>query len=262
MLPLPLPLDEPPLRQRDRHFQRRRKVLGQFFTPPQLAAWMVEVSLSFLRRREWMLDPACGEGVFLEPALAHGFSGVMGIEVDPSVFAACAARLGSSPHLWLRQANALDLLHELEGRFDLVATNPPFSAKYGRVKEGRYLERFELGKGRRSEAIEVLFLELSVRALREDGVLAIVLPEGLFANLPGNSSPRKVASCSPGRAHPLQRPRFFWPMPAMKRISSGSPCSWKREEGSESRSRACWRTWRPCTISFLLTFVPSFRCAL
>ncbi len=184
MLPLPLPLDEPPLRQRDRHFQQRKKVLGQFFTPPQLAAWMVEVSLSFLRRREWMLDPACGEGVFLEPALAHGFSGVMGIEVDPSVFAACAARLGSSPHLWLRQANALDLLHELKGRFDLVATNPPFSAKYGRVKEGRYLERFELGKGRRSEAMEVLFLELSVRALREDGVLAIVLPEGLFANLP------------------------------------------------------------------------------
>jgi len=184
MLPLPLPLDEPPLRQRDRHFQRRKKVLGQFFTPPQLAAWMVEVSLSFLRRREWMLDPACGEGVFLEPALAYGFSQVEGVEMDPSVFARGAERLGNAPGVWLRQANALDLLPELEGRFDLVATNPPFSAKYGRLKEARHLERFELGKGRRSEAIEVLFLELSVRALREDGVLAIVLPEGLFANLP------------------------------------------------------------------------------
>ncbi|MDW8064764.1 MAG: N-6 DNA methylase [Anaerolineae bacterium] len=176
--------DERTSRQRDRHFCRREKVLGQFFTPPQLAAWMVEIALPWIPCRESMLDPACGEGVFLKPARAYGFSEVVGVEVDHEVFAECARQLGGDSGVSLRHANALELLPELERRFDLVATNPPFSAKYGRVKESRRLERFALGAERRSEAMEVLFLELSVRALREDGALAIVLPEGLFANLP------------------------------------------------------------------------------
>ncbi len=186
MLPLPLPLyiEELFERQRDRHFRRPRKVFGQFFTPPRLAAWMVETALTLLPRRESMLDPACGDGAFLEPARSLGFTEIVGIEVDPDVWAAAGRRLKGTPGLSLHLGDALDWVDMLEGRFDLVATNPPFSAKYGRVKEASKLQRFTLGAGRRSEAIEVLFLELCVRALREGGMLAIVLPEGLFANLP------------------------------------------------------------------------------
>lgn len=131
-----------------------------------------------------MLDPACGEGAFLEPARSLGFTEIVGVEVDPDVRAAAGRRLEGTPGLSLHIGDALDLVDVLEGRFDLVATNPPFSTKYGRVKEASKLQRFALGAGRRSEAIEVLFLELCVRALREGGVLAVVLPEGLFANLP------------------------------------------------------------------------------
>ncbi|WP_448595232.1 N-6 DNA methylase [Thermoflexus hugenholtzii] len=175
---------EPVDTQRDRHFRRREKVLGQFFTPPRLAAWMVETALGWLPQRASMLDPACGDGAFLEPAARLGFSEAIGIEVDPEVLATARERLRAFPSVSLHGANALEWVHELEGRFDLVATNPPFSAKYGRVQDPWLLGRFALAAGRRSEAIEVLFLELSVRALREGGVLAIVLPEGLFANLP------------------------------------------------------------------------------
>jgi len=55
--------------QREKHFQRREKVFGQFFTPQQLAAWMVEVVATLSPNRTPALDPACGDGAFLLPTL-------------------------------------------------------------------------------------------------------------------------------------------------------------------------------------------------
>ncbi len=170
-------------RQRSRHFARREKVLGQFFTSPVLAAWMVEIATSMLDSFHAALDPACGDGVFLRLMLRHEFETVVGIDVDATVLKVCAQQLNDEKRLHLRCGDALWLLDELRERFDFVATNPPFSAKYGRVSEPSLLRRFELGSSRNSEAIESLFLELCVRSLRPNGMLAIVLPEGIFANL-------------------------------------------------------------------------------
>lgn len=145
---------------------------------------MVEFATSFLDNRVAALDPACGNGVFLQPMLSAGFSQVVGIDVDDEVLGEITKTCGDDKRLILQRANSLLLLRELAERFDLVATNPPFSAKYGRVTDATLLDRFELGFGRNSEAVEVLFLELCVRCLREGGMLAIILPEGIFANLP------------------------------------------------------------------------------
>ncbi len=169
--------------QREKHFQRREKVFGQFFTPQPLAAWMVEIAKAFALNATAALDPACGDGVFLEQFLEKGFSEVWGIDVDEAVLKRCRTKF-SDGRLILRHGNALKMLPNLRAKFDVVITNPPFSAKYGRVTDPIILRSFELGRGRDSEAIEVLFLELCVRALRDDGILAIILPEGVFANLP------------------------------------------------------------------------------
>ncbi len=181
---LPLIATPPTKRQRERHFQRREKVLGQFFTPSALATWAVEQAIRWIDHRGKALDPACGDGAFLRPLLSAGFKEVWGIDVDLILLTQCATRCGGGERLKLQQANALAVLKELQGRFDLVVTNPPFSAKYGRVNEKRLLHQFELGRGRSSEAVEALFLELCVKALKDGGVLAIVLPEGIFANIP------------------------------------------------------------------------------
>jgi len=170
--------------QRDRRFQHPKKALGQFFTPPRLAAWMVETALLWIPRPASMLDPACGDGAFLEPAARLGIQEVVGVEIDPQTLAAARERLRGLSGVSLIESDALRLVRDLEGRFDLVAANPPFSAKYGRVRDPRLLGQFALAAGRRSEAVEALFLELSVRALREGGILAIVLPDGLFSSLP------------------------------------------------------------------------------
>jgi len=144
---------------------------------------MVEVVATLLPRHTAALDPACGDGAFLLPLLQKGFSEVWGVDLDVDLLNECRQRC-SDGRLTLKHGNALKMLFELQGKFDAIVTNPPFSAKYGRVTDPLLLRSFELGRGRASEAIEVLFLELCVRALRDEGVLAIILPEGIFANLP------------------------------------------------------------------------------
>ncbi len=144
---------------------------------------MVEVATALSPEGTAALDPACGDGAFLLPLLRKGFSEVWGIDVDAAVLKVCQQRCADN-RLILRHGNALKMLPALQGKFDIVVTNPPFSAKYGRVTDPLVLRSFELGQGRKSEAVEVLFLELCVQALRSSGILAIVLPEGIFANLP------------------------------------------------------------------------------
>lgn len=124
----------PPSTQRARHFRRREKVLGQFFTPPGLAAWIVDLAAAEAPGRGMALDPACGDGAFLEPLCAHGFAAVWGIDRDPEVLARARDRCGGCRALHLEVGDALERLPLLEGRFDVVATNPPFSA--GPVRPG------------------------------------------------------------------------------------------------------------------------------
>src|SRR4051812_37789862 len=58
----------------------QRKLLGAWYTPPALVdAVVTEVRRGFTPRT--VLDPACGDGRFLEPFAAHAT--VTGIDVDP-----------------------------------------------------------------------------------------------------------------------------------------------------------------------------------
>src|SRR5690554_4371240 len=64
------------------------------------------------------------------------------------------------------------------GKFDLIFTNPPFGAKV-KVDE-EIAEHYELSKY--SNAPEVLFIEACYNFLKEDGKMAIVLPDGILGN--------------------------------------------------------------------------------
>lgn len=191
------------------HPKDRKKDLGQFFTPPRLAEWILETIRYISPAGRSMLDPACGEGVFLVAAWKNGFRELIGIDVDAAVIRECRRHLRGIPDVRLICADALGLLHRLEGRFDLVATNPPFAAWRGRVRDPATLAKFELGAGRRSEASEVLFLELAVRSLRDGGMLAIILPDGILSSIP-NQRVREwlVRNVSPIAIISLSR-RFF-----------------------------------------------------
>ena len=60
--------------------------------------------------------------------------------------------------------------------------NPPFLAKFGKVTDKKILSKFKLGSNRKSQALEILFLEKFIELARENGIIGIILPFGIFAN--------------------------------------------------------------------------------
>ena len=155
-----------------------KRMLGQYFTPPEAAAFVLDGAQFLLGRRAGrLLDPACGDGVFLGLALARGVvkeRGAYGIELDPR-HVRVARRLGLDGRVACADAlvGALPVPFERARRrgFDLVVGNPPFGG-------GR-------GKGRLELRFAARFVELTAPG----GAGGVILPVGVFAN----------ASCQPLR---------------------------------------------------------------
>ncbi len=160
------------------HFLKKEKVLGQFFTPEEVASFIVEFILLNRKSKEKAIDPACGDGVFLEGLIERNFKEIVGIDVDRKVIHSIPQKIKEKAKI----INMDGLLFEHENQFDVVVSNPPFSAKYGRVQDKNILSIFELGRDVRSQAIEILFLEKFIRLASEDGIIGVVLPFGIISN--------------------------------------------------------------------------------
>lgn len=161
--------------QANKHFSKEEKILGQFFTPREVADFIVSFALNHTSLRRTACDPACGDGIFLLSLIRHGFE-PLGVDVDKNVI----NQIPENVKKYIRVENGLTLNEE--EKFDLVVGNPPFSSKYGRVR-GDILRYFELGKQRSSQAIEILFLEKFIKLCSEEGVIGIILPHGIFSDL-------------------------------------------------------------------------------
>ncbi|WEU39821.1 MAG: N-6 DNA methylase [Candidatus Odinarchaeum yellowstonii] len=177
------------LSQRGRHFSFKEKVLGQYFTPSVVSDFIVSFASLHLKNRVSACDPACGDGVFLNSMVKYGFKEVVGIDLDGECVRKVSGVIKEGVDLYVgdalrRDAGLGDGFSQVkENYFDLVAGNPPFSAKYGRVSDQRVLSCYGLGVGRRSQAVEVLFLERFIQLARVGGVVGIILPDGVLLNL-------------------------------------------------------------------------------
>jgi len=168
--------------QKEKHFARKEKVFGQFMTPPEVATFIVNfATLSLDCEPKLAIDPACGDGVFLEALIKKNINQVVGIDIDEKIM---HENLKSKCEIFTPRDGLLPLDKDLEGHADIVVGNPPFSAKYGRVTRGEILSRFDLGKKTKSQAIEILFLERFLQLASESGVIGIILPSGIFSNIP------------------------------------------------------------------------------
>ncbi|HUS67751.1 MAG TPA: class I SAM-dependent methyltransferase [Kofleriaceae bacterium] len=96
----------------------RRLEIGQWFTPPAVADLALALALP-RDRRVRLLDPACGDGVFLARAAAAGVHDVTGVDLDP---AAAAAARTAAPGASISCGDLFDL----DGAFDVVVGNPPY----------------------------------------------------------------------------------------------------------------------------------------
>jgi len=173
--------------------------LGQYFTPKELVSFMI--SLVNPKEEQRVLDPACGSGGFLihtllkikndTVELSDHFdewvryfvnNALWGFEIDSDLHLLAKINLIIHGNSCGNIYNEDFLSYELSsmGKFDIILTNPPFSFP---IENRNVLNNYELGKNRKSEQIDTLYVEKCLKSLKEDGILAIVLPEGLL-NLP------------------------------------------------------------------------------
>lgn len=179
-----------------------RGELGQFFTPKELVSFMI--SMVNLSEKQKILDPACGSGGFLIHSFlrikdylikSHNLSnhfndaltdfvknGLWGFEIDADLHLLAKINLimhgDGFEHIY--NGDFLSYNEEVNCKFDVILTNPPFSLP---VENKVILNNYQLGKHKNSEQIDILYVEKCLKLLKEDGMLAIVLPEGLL-NLP------------------------------------------------------------------------------
>ena len=196
--------------------------LGQFFTPPsvvdfacQALMWLAgSAASSVIPRSEAtrnlavpprVIDPACGDGAFVLGALRNELAEaahIVGLDKDPALSEAWAkvglAEPGAPQMLVTDSLLPSDESAQIapEGGFDFVIGNPPFhghgvrheaeetllalSRKYTIWRRdeasGNALDRLRL------YPVELLFLERFLQLARPGGLVAIILPEGVFAN--------------------------------------------------------------------------------
>ena len=138
----------------------QRKLLGAWYTPPQLVdAVVAEVRRGFEPRT--VLDPACGDGRFLSPFA--GTATVTGVDIDPTTAFTRGDSLAIDWH---------------DQQFDAVVGNPPFlnqlatsTTRHGRSKFG--------GGPYADSAAE--FLALAIRLARPGGRVGLVLPLSMLS---------------------------------------------------------------------------------
>lgn len=155
----------------------------QFFTPAQVVNLMASMSKPFLSGT--VGDPACGTAGFLVRAIqvSPQITKIVGFEIDerlawisrinlllhgaPNFEVSCFGNSGSLG------SNGKPYF----GTFDAILTNPPFGSD---VSDGATLQDFLLGKDRTSRRRGILFLERCYELLNDQGVLAIVMEEGVL----------------------------------------------------------------------------------
>jgi type I restriction enzyme M protein len=186
-----------------------RQRLGQFFTPLPVVDFALE-ALAWLDpgtpRRRRVMDPACGDGIFLLRAIERGLvpaGNAFGLDRDESLQDAWSAS-GMVTTLLPAVAVGDGLLDQelgglspLTGAFDWVVGNPPYAGEGLKALDDRAVrhlfDRYELMRGRhrgpdpspdqlRRLPIEVMFAERFFELSRPGGHVAMVLPVGIFAN--------------------------------------------------------------------------------
>ncbi len=190
-------------------FNNRRGV-GLFYTPHSLVDKLSTVALHQVTPSKFprTLDPACGSGKFLvmvyrklfsqsvmegmEPFTAHRHlrSSLVGFDIDPISVWLCKVNLSleaptiinpADCHFHIYTQDALkrsDRPIPYQEQFDLVIGNPPWGSKH--LLSSQELDFYLTASAHDTYS---LFMERSLHALRQRGILAMLVPDSwLYVN--------------------------------------------------------------------------------
>lgn len=213
----------------------RKKGLGQYFTPVPVVDFILDTVKEIGRFQPdytpRLVDPACGEGVFLVRALEKGIgvpSTIVGIDIDERVQEAwreSGIDRVLNGNLFIQNglydtADGTISEQSNDDLFDYVVGNPPYGgAGLSEIEADEKLsnalktfELWKLGNNQRDQndqenlfqndilddhieltkndierlerfPIELLFLERFIRLAKSGGVIGIIIPDGILANV-------------------------------------------------------------------------------
>jgi hypothetical protein len=151
--------------------------LDQFYTPLTVAKFID--SLMLVGPNYNAIDPAGGTGDLL---LYYNGSKTIW-DIDESALKLCKFNyeLNKQKNYNLVLKNSLENFEEEEATYFYSAMNPPFGSNTI-ITDKKILDKFELGRGKKKQEIGILFLELGLKLLKNEGILFIIVPAGYVGN--------------------------------------------------------------------------------
>lgn len=186
------------------------KVLGQFFTPPQLKQFMVELINPQIHKDgtiETIYDPALGTAGFLITAYRYllakaeekniklddkfiSTKGLGGREAEPDTFRLAKANmLISSGHTFETLECGDSIRNPIKNKYDIVLANPPFGIKgmnYDTINTAINGTNKQDYMPIKSNSAIPLFLQAIISILKINGRCATVIPNGQDLSGKGN----------------------------------------------------------------------------
>jgi site-specific DNA-methyltransferase (adenine-specific) len=169
-----------------------KNTAGVFYTPADIVDKFF-MHLPPDRSELIFCDPCCGTGNFLLAAAQHGFkpSNIYGFDIDGIAVNIAKKRLSifeKEENVNVSQKNFLQEINkDICGKFDVIFTNPPWGEKI--TKQERKLPKKK--KEKKSDS-SMLFFFACLRALKDDGLLGLLLQDAFF-NISSFESARKEA---------------------------------------------------------------------
>jgi len=165
---------------------------GEFYTPDSVKKLMVRLVKP--QERMTIYDPTVGSGGFLIEARKYveeqgqnpGNLGLYGQELNGLTWSICKINmiLHDIPDAFIENEDTLINPMFLENgyikRFDRILANPPFSQNYSRVNM-QFQQRFKYGfTPETGKKADLMFLQHMIAGLKDDGILATVMPHGVL----------------------------------------------------------------------------------
>jgi len=147
--------------------QTNKNKFGQYFTPEMVADFMIE--LADIAPTSKILEPSCGQGVFLDLLQRKGFNNVTAYEIDTDL----AAPYPNVKHESFVTANIRD-------KYDLVIGNPPY-IRWKNLEDSLKLElaSSQLWNRHCNSLCDYLYIFIlkSIELLNDNGQLIFICPE-------------------------------------------------------------------------------------
>lgn len=172
-----------------------RKATGSYYTPTKIVKRLIS-SLSFAENAK-ILDPCCGTGNFLLQLPENiSFDNIYGIDID--LMSVKITRLNMALRFPEIPENIIsshifetDYLFDFKmSDFSIILGNPPWGYNFLDSQKKVLRENYKSTTNSNIESYDV-FIEKSLRILKEKGQLSFVLPEALL-NVKAHSDIRKI----------------------------------------------------------------------